>query len=147
MKIYQKIIFVLGIILLCGSTLDAAVLENFDGDVQNSITVRLYWSVDNLDGISGFEIERSADNIFFQSLCDPILCNGSLDYEYVDQTGISNSGNRPVPGIDVEQTYYYRLYFTLPNGSRQLVSDESLEIDFQLSTMSVTWGGIKAMFR
>lgn len=138
--------------LLAFGTLLAQATQvlNFHHQLLADPAVRLMWEVDNTSGIIGFEVERSTDNQHFTGVSDRLLCNGQLDYEYTDHPGQSMNSSAVVDKgseIDIEQTYYYRLVYLLPNQGRQLADSPTIEVDMQLNTVSTTWGGIKAMFR
>ncbi len=138
------------ILLFLALRLGAAELVLFSYHLLPDPAVRLFWEVDGTAGMQGFEVERSTDNEHFQSISQRILCNGGLDYQYTDHplVGINNSvhGSKGF-GLDQDQTYYYRLVFVGNDNSRTLASDEVLQVEMQLNTVSTTWGSIKAMFR
>ena len=128
----------------------ATEVLSFHYQLLGDPAVRLVWEMDNTNGILGFEVERSTDNSHFTSVSSSIFCNGELDYEFTDYPGqglnslnLGDKGHR----TDIEQTYYYRLVYLLPNQGRQVSSAPALEVDLQLNTVSTTWGDIKAMFR
>ena len=81
------------LILLGCLALSAAELIHFNYHLLAGESVRLFWEVDQTNGLRGFEIERSADNEHFQTVSSQILCNASLDYEYTDHPldGINQS--------------------------------------------------------
>lgn len=140
------------LLLIALSSLAARATEviSFHHQLLSDPAVRLFWEVDNTSGIIGFEVERSTDNQHFSPISGRILCNGNLDYDYTDHPGQSvNSGGviRKSGEIDLEQTYYYRLVYLLPNQGRLLADTPAIEVDLQLNTVRTTWGGIKAMFR
>ncbi len=125
----------------------AADLLDFSAEVLDDEAVRLEWRVDELIGLAGFQLERSTDNQYFQAIGEVIPCTEELVYEYVDHPGSLAGGGRDGRFADYEQVYYYRLYFLMPDGGRLLATPQALEVPFLISTVSITWGAIKAMFR
>jgi hypothetical protein len=124
----------------------AATLLQFSGEVLDEQTVELRWRVDNLQGVSSFEVERSTDNEHYQTVGDQVAVSNSLEYTLLDHPGLAASGSRD-RFTDIEQVYYYRLYYVLPSGGRLLAQSAPLAVNFQFSTVEATWGSIKAMFR
>lgn len=134
------------LILLLPLLAAAFELLDFQGAVLDEQTVELRWLLDRIEGVSGFEVERSTDDEHFQLIGNRIQASSAVEYSLIDQPGLSATGGRGQM-IDMEQTYYYRLYYILPDQSRLSAHDRSVEVSFQMSTVSVTWGSIKAMFR
>jgi hypothetical protein len=124
----------------------AVELLDFQGTVLDEQTVELRWLVDRVDNLAAFEIERSTDNEHFSPVSAPIPASSSLEYFLLDQPGVQAASNRGQQ-IDMDQTYYYRLYYILDDQSRVSASPQSVEVSFVMNTVSVTWGSIKAMFR
>jgi hypothetical protein len=91
-------------------------------------------------------VERSTDNEHFQVVGDRVLAGGT-DYLLLDRPGLSGAPGGRERLADIEQVYYYRLYYILPSGGRLPASTDAVRVNFQFSTVSVTWGSIKAMFR
>ena len=145
MKRLLPALFITG---LLPALLWAVSLLQFTGEVLDEQAVELRWSVDSVQGMTAFDVERSTDNEHFQLVGERIPVNGGLDYMLLDSPGLAS-----LPGggrdrmTDIEQIYYYRLYYVLPSGGRLAANQEALQVSFQLSTVSVTWGSIKAMFR
>ena len=134
------------LILLTGCAVtQAAELLQFSASVQPDNTVHLVWSVDDESGIVGFELERSADDSWYQSIGSRVSCDNSNTYDYYDRPGLEeiNRGNR----IDVEQEYWYMLYYVMPSGERIAASADPVQVSLTMNAVTVTWGGIKAMFR
>lgn len=125
----------------------AATLLQFSGEVLDEETVELRWRVDNLQGLSSFELERSTDNEHYQVLGERVAVNGSLEYTLLDHPGLASAAGGRDRFTDLEQVYYYRLYYILPSGGRLLAQSTPLTVNVQLSTVEATWGSIKAMFR
>jgi len=123
-----------------------ASLISFTGEVLDEQTVELRWRVDTPQGLASFEVERSTDNEHFQVVGDRVTAGG-VDYVLLDRPGISSAPGGRERLTDMEQVYYYRLFYVLPSGGRLPASSESVRVNFQFSTVSVTWGSIKAMFR
>lgn len=136
------------LLLLLPFLAKAAELLRFAGEVVDAESVQIEWSVDATTGLAGFQLERSTDNVLFQSIGDRVPLQG-LEYVVVDRPGLSSLNGESGRGaqVDSEQIYYYRLWYVLPSGQRVLASDSPIEVGFQMSTVSLTWGGIKAMFR
>lgn len=136
------------LLLLLPFALRAAQLLRFEGDVIDDESVRLQWEVDGIQGLAGFELERSTDNVVYRSIGDRLTVQG-LEYTFVDRPGLAGAPGEANRGarVDTEQAYYYRLWFVLPSGERVAASDQPIAVNFQMSTVSLTWGGIKAMFR
>lgn len=125
----------------------AVSLLQFTGEVLDEQTVELRWSVDSVQGMTAFDVERSTDNEHFQLVGERVQANGGLVYTLLDSPGLASLPGGRDRVTDIEQTYYYRLYYVLPSGGRLAANQEALQVSFQLSTVSVTWGSIKAMFR
>jgi hypothetical protein len=135
--------------LLLPALVWALQLLEFSGEVVEEDAVRLSWRVDTVQGVAGFELERSTDNELYRQIGERLPASG-LDYSVLDRPGLNGSGGEVERGgarVDAAQTYYYRLWIVLPSGERQPASSEPIEVSFQMSTVSLTWGGIKAMFR
>jgi len=138
--------------LLLPFALRATELLLFEGEVVDSDAVQLSWSVDSAAGLAGFVVERSTDDAVYRQIGDRLPIDG-LDYALVDRPGLAGAGeggdevDRGGARTDTEQRYFYRLWYVLPSGERLLASEQPIEVSFQLSTVSLTWGGIKAMFR
>ncbi len=132
-------------LLLAGTLAQAAELLQFTASVMPDNTVHLVWSVSSESGIVGFELERSTDESWYQPIGDRISCDLSSIYDYYDHPGLDaiNRGNR----IDVEQEYWYMLYYVLPTGERVPASEDPVQVSLTMNAVRVTWGGIKAMFR
>jgi hypothetical protein len=134
-------------ILALPALLCAVSLLQFTGEVLDEQSVELRWRVDSVQGMSAFEVERSTDNEHFQVVGERVPANGGLDYSLLDRPGLASAPGGRDRMTDVEQIYYYRLYYVLPSGGRLPANPEALRVSFTLSTVSVTWGSIKAMFR
>jgi hypothetical protein len=141
-----RILSILISLLLLPLLAMGASLLSFTGEVLDEQTVELRWRVDTPQGLSAFEVERSTDNEHFQVVGDRVLAGGT-DYLLLDRPGLSGAPGGRERLADIEQVYYYRLYYILPSGGRLPASTDAVRVNFQFSTVSVTWGSIKAMFR
>jgi hypothetical protein len=144
-----KRLFPLVLVLILLPALARAVsLLQFTGTVLDEQTVELRWRVDTVQGMAAFEVERSTDNAHFSPVGERVTAaSGELEYVLLDRPGLASLPGGRDRVTDVEQTYYYRLYYVLPGGGRLPANAEALAVTFQFSTVSVTWGSIKAMFR
>jgi hypothetical protein len=124
----------------------AAQLVQFSGDVLDDQVVELRWRVDSVQGVASFEVERSTDNVHYQALAERVTTDERLEYSLLDRPGLAAAGQRG-RFTDIDQVYYYRLYYVLPGGGRLLAQTTPLTVNFQFSTVEATWGSIKAMFR
>ncbi|MFA7331916.1 MAG: hypothetical protein WC326_12675 [Candidatus Delongbacteria bacterium] len=143
----MKRLFSLSLILLMPLLALAASLLQFSGDVLDEQTVELRWRVDSVQGVASFEVERSTDDEHYQLLGERVLVNGALEYSLLDHPGLNSAGGSRDRFTDIEQVYYYRLYYVLPSGGRLAAQSSPLAVSFQFSTVEATWGSIKAMFR
>jgi len=137
-------IFLLTLLATLGAW--AAQLVQFSGEVLDDEVVELRWRVDSVQGVASFEVERSTDNIHYQALAERVSTDDRLEYTLLDRPGLAAASQRG-RFTDIEQVYYYRLYYVLPGGGRLLAQSTPLEVNFQFSTVEATWGSIKAMFR
>ena len=124
----------------------AAQLVQFSGDVLDDEVVELRWRVDSVQGVASFEVERSTDNVHYQALAERVSADDRLEYTLLDRPGLASASQRG-RFTDIEQVYYYRLYYVLPGGGRLLAQSTPLTVNFQFSTVEATWGSIKALFR
>ena len=133
--------------LLC-SFAQASELLNFSAQVEEEESVLLQWEVDEISSLSGFILHRSVDNTHFQPICQMIPIDGTV-YDFVDRPGVAGSSTheKGLHFADLEQQYYYHLFAVLQNGDHVRLSQDALLVNFEMSTVSVTWGSIKAMFR
>jgi hypothetical protein len=138
------IIFLLTLLATLGAW--AAQLVQFSGEVLDDEAVELRWRVDSVQGVASFEVERSTDNVHYQALAERVTVDDRLEYTLLDRPGLASASQRG-RFTDIEQVYYYRLYYVLPGGGRLLAQATPLEVNFQFSTVEATWGSIKAMFR
>lgn len=143
----KRLCHILFILCLTPALLRAASLLSFTGEVLDDQSVELRWRVDTVQGLAAFEVERSTDNEHYQVVGDRVAVDGGLDYLLLDRPGLAEAPDGRDRFTDVEQTYYYRLYYVLPTGGRLPAAAEPLSVSFHLSTVTVTWGSIKAMFR
>jgi hypothetical protein len=118
----------------------------FNGEVLDGQTVELRWRVDTVQGVAAFEVERSTDSSYYQLVGERVPVSNALEYVLQDRPGLASSGGRDRM-TDIEQAYFYRLYYILPSGDRQPAAADPIRVSFQFSTVTVTWGSIKAMFR
>jgi len=143
MKRLPTILLILMLLPLGGWS---AQLVQFSGEVLDDQVVELRWRVDSVQGVASFEVERSTDNIHYQALAERVVADERLEYSLLDRPGLAAASQRG-RFTDIDQVYYYRLYYVLPGGGRLLAQSTPLAVNFQFSTVEATWGSIKAMFR
>jgi hypothetical protein len=126
------------IFLLVGFTTRAAELLDFQGHVDGETTVVLTWNLADETGIQGFTIKRSTNATDFYPCTDFLPADGSLHYTITD--------NPINPKLESDRTYYYQLFFVENSGAETAVGNV-VQVNLEVSTITLTWGTLKAMFR
>ncbi len=130
MKILTPIIILLFLI-----TLSVADAEFKEWSVNyNSDQIVLQWKTIEENNVEKFVIERSSDNKNFTDIGEVEARGAGYDYKYVDdQVG------------RIDSIFYYRLRVVNKDGSIQ--HNDALSVIPNISSISRTWGSIKALFR
>ena len=117
----------------------AVDLTRFTHTLVSNSEVRLDWEVTNENGIAGYYIYRAKDPARFLPATELIPADGSLVYTVND---------RPLDfgKADTDRTYLYQLYYQTASGDRLPLSSV-MEVHFEFSTVTMTWGTLKALFR
>ncbi len=115
----------------------ASVSLHFFTAKSNSDGVLIEWKTGDEDGVTRFEIERSAGSmenfIFIKSM--NAIGNNSF-YSYQDNS---------VSFKMTSSLYYYRLKCVKPDGSSTY--SNTISVMYTVSGIKDTWGSIKAIFR
>jgi hypothetical protein len=143
----KRLNILLSLSLLCALAY-ASELLSFEALVQGDDSVLLQWEVDDTQDLSGFVLQRSVNNTHFHAITQVLPISGSY-YEYIDRPGLAGgaSEDKHLRLTDIDQDYYYHLEAVHADGRRTQLSESAVHVSFEMSTVDVTWGSIKAMFR
>ena len=111
---------------------NAIIIEWKAEPEQNKII--LQWKTSQEDGVEKFVIERSTDNSHFFDIGEISARGPGFQYRFEDnKLGFTKS------------IFYYRLRIVNDNGSYQFT--DTLPVIPNISSISRSWGSIKALFR
>ncbi|GAB4376787.1 MAG: hypothetical protein Kow0042_23500 [Calditrichia bacterium] len=130
MKKLQTLVFLLSFVvyLMAG----AVIVEWKAEPGQDEII--LHWKTSQEENLQKFVVERSLDNRNFLDIGEVEARGPGYQYKFVDD----NLGK-------FKSLYYYRLRIVNKDGSFQ--HNDSLPVIPNISSMTRTWGSIKALFR
>jgi hypothetical protein len=130
----MKLIYTLTFIILAISLLWAgAVITEWTADPQENKVI-LQWKTSLEDEVEKFVIERSTDNSHFFNIGEVSARGAGFQYRFEDnKLGLTNS------------IFYYRLRIVNDDGSFQYT--ETCPAIPNISSISQSWGSIKALFR
>ena len=110
-----------------------AVIVEWKAEPETNKIV-LQWKTSQEDNVRKFVVERSTDNKTFTDIGEVIARGAGYQYNFED----SDLGK-------LKSIFYYRLRVVNIDGSIQ--HTDSLPVIPNLSSISRTWGSIKALFR
>lgn len=130
----MKILKILIILIAFFSFLfaNAVIVEWKAEPAQDKIV--LNWKTSSEDNVRKFVVERSTDNKHFTDIGEVSAKGPGFQYEFVD----NNLGK-------FKSLFYYRLRVVNKDGTVQ--HNDSLPVIPNISSMTRTWGSIKALFR
>ena len=110
-----------------------AVIVEWKAEPEQSMIV-LQWKTSEEENVTTFVIERSTDNTHFSDIGDVTAKGPGFQYRFEDdKLGMTNS------------IFYYRLRIVNADGSFQY--SEIISSIPNISSISRSWGSIKALFR
>ncbi|MCE7748891.1 MAG: hypothetical protein GPJ51_10860 [Candidatus Heimdallarchaeota archaeon] len=123
------IILLFAVSLIFGST----SVVNLSGVVDGSL-VKIQWKTTTETNIKEFIIEKSSNNITFESFTTEIPKGSNSSYAIIDSNIYSKN-----------TTLYYRIVVEDYDGTK--ITSETISVTINTAGISATWGSIKAMFR
>ncbi|MCK5521013.1 hypothetical protein KAJ27_08235 [bacterium] len=130
-----KVLFVI-LLISISSLLGDTIIKSFEAYSREGKIV-LEWMVQNEDDVNYYQIQRSMDrgnNYYDLSKIAPY--GSGVSYLFIDEN---------VLGAKSDMTYTYRLKIFFNDRSEQY--SYPVEISLNISSVEMTWGSIKAMFR
>lgn len=125
-------VFVILLLFVSLAFADAVITEWKAEPAQGKII--LQWKTSKEENVQKFIVERSADNRHFSEIGSVNARGAGFQYQFVDDNlGRFNS------------VFYYRLKIINSNGNMQYT--DSLPVIPNVSSISRSWGSIKALFR
>jgi hypothetical protein len=110
-----------------------AVIVEWKAEPEQSKIV-LQWKTSQEENVTKFVVERSTDNAHFSDIGEVTARGPGFQYHFEDENlGMTNS------------LFFYRLRIVNENGTFQY--SESLQVIPNISSISRSWGSIKALFR
>ena len=130
MKIYY---FILVVILFVSSLLANAVITDWKAEPEQGKVI-LTWKTSSEDDVEKFVIERSNDGQHFSEIGEVASRGPGCEYRYEDANlGMTNN------------LFHYRL--RVVNNDKSVQYSEVLNVIPNISSISRSWGSIKALFR
>jgi hypothetical protein len=125
---------IIAFIFLFSATLFAkAVITDWKAEPEQEKVV-LTWKTSLEDGVQKFVIQRSSDGNHFTDIGEILSRGAGFEYRYEDdKLGLTNS------------IFYYRL--RVVNNDNSFQYSEVLNVIPNISSISRSWGSIKALFR
>ena len=123
------VILLLVFSLVFGST----SVINLSGVVDGSL-VKIQWKTTAETNVKEFIIEKSSNNITFESFTTETPKGSNSSYAIIDSNTYSKN-----------TTLYYRIVVEDYDGTK--VTSEVINVTISTAGISATWGSIKAMFR
>ncbi len=130
MKIFKILVIIVAFFSFLYA--NAVIVEWKAEPAQDKIV--LHWKTSSEDNVRKFVVERSTDNKHFTDIGEVNAKGPGFQYEFVD----NNLGK-------FKTLFYYRLRVVNKDGTVQ--SNDSLPVIPNISSMTRTWGSIKALFR
>ncbi len=131
----KRILYTLLLIAFAGLLYAGADIVEFSAQAQNNRIV-VVWKTSHEENVSKFVVERSTDEKNFFPIGEVQAKGAGYKYEFVD----SKLGK--INGV----SYYYRLKIVDRSGS-YTYSEQVVWASPIISSMTRTWGSIKALFR
>ncbi len=126
-KLFIIVLFTISLIF--GST----TVVNLTGVAESSL-VKIEWQTTVETSIKEFIVEKSSNNITFESFTTETPKGSNSSYAIIDSNPYSKS-----------TTLYYRIVTVDYDGSKKI--SDSISATINSAGISATWGSIKAMFR
>ncbi|MDA3838921.1 MAG: hypothetical protein PF574_08070 [Candidatus Delongbacteria bacterium] len=123
------VIFLVAASLIFGST----SVVNMSGIADGNL-VKIQWQTTAETNIKEFIIEKSSDNINFESFTTETAKGSNSTYSIIDSNIYSKN-----------TTLYYRIIVEDYDGTK--ITSEVVSVMISTAGISATWGSIKAMFR
>ena len=123
------IILLFAVSLILGST----SVVNLSGTADGGL-VKLLWQTTTETNVKKFIIEKSSDNVVFESFTTKTPIGSNSSYMIIDSNVYSKN-----------TTLYYRVVVEDYDGT--MVTSDAISVTVSTAGISATWGSIKAMFR
>ncbi|MCK4978776.1 MAG: hypothetical protein KAS62_00190 [Candidatus Delongbacteria bacterium] len=123
------IIVLIAFSFIFGST----TIVNLTGVTEGSL-VKIQWQTTAETNIKEFIIEKSSNNITFESFTTETPKGSNSSYAIIDSNAYSKS-----------TTLYYRIIVEDYDGTK--ITSEVVSVTISADIIPATWGSIKAMFR
>ncbi len=133
----KKIVLLLIVSLFTLTVAIASVSFHFFTAKSNSDGVLIEWKTGDEDGVSRFEIERSAGSMENFIFIKAINATGNNSFYSYQDNSVSFKMSSSL--------YYYRLKCIKPDGS--FTYSNTISVMYTVSGIKDTWGSIKAIFR
>ncbi|RMG63879.1 MAG: hypothetical protein D6715_10550 [Calditrichaeota bacterium] len=129
----QKTAWISILLALIGLAFADAVIVEFQAEPsQNRIYIT--WKTGEENGVQVFVVERSINNKDFTAIGEVAPKGSNSTYEFVDENF-----------SEAKTVFYYRLQIKNTDGSSQFT--DSLPVIPTISSLTRTWGSIKALFK
>lgn len=133
MKVIPKTGWMLLLLALVSLVFADAVITEFQAEPsQNRIIIT--WKTGEENGVQVFVVERSTNNKDFSAIGEVAPKGSNSTYEFIDENF-----------SEAKTVFYYRLQIKNKDGSHQFT--DSLPVIPTISSLTRTWGSIKALFK
>ncbi|MBN2790525.1 MAG: hypothetical protein JXR69_10085 [Candidatus Delongbacteria bacterium] len=121
------ILIVIGVVLGSTSILNLSI-------VAETNLVKIQWTTNTETNVKQFIIEKSSDNVNFESFTVETPKGSASSYAIIDSNPYSKNA-----------TLYYRVVVEDYDGTKNI--SETISVTISTAGIPATWGSIKAMFR
>ena len=128
----MKRLFIIILIIFSLAFSSTSVL-NLSGVAESNL-VKIQWQTSAETNVKQFIIEKSSDNVIFESFTTETPKGSNSSYAIIDSSPYSKS-----------TTLYYRIIVEDYDGTKE--TSEAISVIISTAGISATWGSIKAMFR